>query len=160
METWVRKGDSSRSKLIRELSWEGKMFGTFTQNEVEIVKRWIDALENPNGRSSAEPKPHLTRFFKKARHSRRLPNIVADSSSRFFMFFVFRLVRIFALSSTSLPLPTYRNCSFLWFASPCLFGSSFAFPPKPLTVIASAVFRLLRAQSGFEDEGPGRDRHG
>ena len=24
------------------------MFGSFTQNEVEAVKRWIDALENPN----------------------------------------------------------------------------------------------------------------
>ena len=48
MKQWVHKGDSSKSRLIQELSWEGKMFGSFTQGEVEVVKRWIDSLGNPN----------------------------------------------------------------------------------------------------------------
>ena len=42
---WVRRGDSARSRLVQELSWGGKMFGSFTQNEVEAVKRWIEELE-------------------------------------------------------------------------------------------------------------------
>ncbi|KZZ97510.1 heme oxygenase-like, multi-helical [Moelleriella libera RCEF 2490] len=41
---WVIRGNSKESRLIRELSWEGSMFGSFTQVEVETVKRWIDSL--------------------------------------------------------------------------------------------------------------------
>ncbi|KAK4976481.1 hypothetical protein LTR66_010868 [Elasticomyces elasticus] len=45
---WVIKGNSGKSRLTRELAWEGKMFGSFTQTEVEVVKRWIDSLGNPD----------------------------------------------------------------------------------------------------------------
>ncbi|KAJ8123325.1 hypothetical protein ONZ43_g696 [Nemania bipapillata] len=41
---WVRSGDSSSSLLVRELSWGGKMFGAFTDTEVEHLKEWIDSL--------------------------------------------------------------------------------------------------------------------
>ena len=44
MKPWVRPGDSVNSRLIRELSWGGKMFGSFTSAEVSLVKRWIDNL--------------------------------------------------------------------------------------------------------------------
>ncbi|KAK4977388.1 hypothetical protein LTR28_007139, partial [Elasticomyces elasticus] len=68
---WVIKGDSAKSRLIRELAWEGKMFGSFTQTEVEVVKRWIDSLGNPGfdphlywsftGREEITPKQRLGR---------------------------------------------------------------------------------------------------
>jgi hypothetical protein len=48
MRPWVCKGDSSKSRLIQEFSWEGRMFGSFTESEVEAVKRWIDALGHPD----------------------------------------------------------------------------------------------------------------
>jgi hypothetical protein len=41
---WIVKGDSDRSRLIRELSWKGKMFGAFTNSEVRLVRTWIDSL--------------------------------------------------------------------------------------------------------------------
>ncbi|KAF2685951.1 hypothetical protein K458DRAFT_387902 [Lentithecium fluviatile CBS 122367] len=41
---WVVKGSSSTSMLVKALSWEGKMFGSFTEKEVEVVKVWIDDL--------------------------------------------------------------------------------------------------------------------
>jgi hypothetical protein len=39
LKPWVHKGDSRRSKLIHELCWEGKIFRSFTQGEVEAVQR-------------------------------------------------------------------------------------------------------------------------
>lgn len=41
---WIIKGDSGRSRLIRELSWKGKMFGAFTNSEVHLLRTWIDSL--------------------------------------------------------------------------------------------------------------------
>jgi len=53
---WVIKGDSQKSRLIRELSWEGKMFGSFTEKEVEIVKQWIDSLGSQPQAPRPDPK--------------------------------------------------------------------------------------------------------
>jgi hypothetical protein len=41
---WVRKGNSAQSKLMALLAWDGKIFGSFTQKEVEVVRSWIDSL--------------------------------------------------------------------------------------------------------------------
>ncbi|KAF2995173.1 hypothetical protein E8E14_002885 [Neopestalotiopsis sp. 37M] len=41
---WVQRGNSSKSLLIRELSWNGRMFGAFTDAEVKLVADWIDSL--------------------------------------------------------------------------------------------------------------------
>ena len=41
---WIVKGDSDKSRLIRELSWKGKMFGAFTNSEIRLVRTWIDSL--------------------------------------------------------------------------------------------------------------------
>ncbi|KAK4207119.1 heme oxygenase-like protein, multi-helical [Rhypophila decipiens] len=48
MKPWVRAGNSANSRLIQELSWGGKMFGSFTSAEVDLVRRWIDNLANPS----------------------------------------------------------------------------------------------------------------
>ncbi|KAI9659668.1 MAG: hypothetical protein M1829_006576 [Trizodia sp. TS-e1964] len=39
----VHKGCSAESRLVKEVSWGGKMFGSFTGAEVSVVKQWIDA---------------------------------------------------------------------------------------------------------------------
>ena len=46
---WVRKGNSAQSSLMALLAWDGKMFGSFTQNEVEVVRSWIDSLNDSPG---------------------------------------------------------------------------------------------------------------
>lgn len=41
---WIRRGDSGNSRFMRELQWNGRMFGSFTQSEYDILRRWIDGL--------------------------------------------------------------------------------------------------------------------
>jgi len=43
-EKLVHRGESSKSKIVHELSWRGKMFGAFTESEVKAVSDWIDSL--------------------------------------------------------------------------------------------------------------------
>lgn len=41
---WVHPGSSEKSRLVKELSWGGCMFGAFTNTEVEVVRAWIESL--------------------------------------------------------------------------------------------------------------------
>ncbi|OIW29214.1 hypothetical protein CONLIGDRAFT_618435 [Coniochaeta ligniaria NRRL 30616] len=41
---WVYRGDSARSRLVREVTWKGRMFGAFTHDEVHVLRTWIDSL--------------------------------------------------------------------------------------------------------------------
>ncbi|KAH8698159.1 hypothetical protein GQ44DRAFT_633206 [Phaeosphaeriaceae sp. PMI808] len=41
---WIYPGDSSKSLLVKELQWKGRMFGAFTQDEVTTLRAWIDSL--------------------------------------------------------------------------------------------------------------------
>lgn len=162
MKPWVRKGDSNRSKLIQELSWEGKMFGSFTQGEVEVVKRWIDALGRPDpqiywtfvGRSEITSEEVLHNQDIRVDYPVLKPVSLADLST--------------GQSSPSLsPLlylhPSAKNAGKarmakvfpLWFASPCLLETFVCIPSKTTTAVASSIVRLLRAQYGFDVEGPG-----
>lgn len=39
---WVCRGDSSKSFLMWELGWKGRMFGVFIYVEIELFWNWID----------------------------------------------------------------------------------------------------------------------
>ncbi|KAJ9092249.1 hypothetical protein QFC19_008786, partial [Naganishia cerealis] len=41
---WIYHGDPSRSKLVKELEWGGRMFGAFSRAETELVRIWIRSL--------------------------------------------------------------------------------------------------------------------
>ncbi|KAJ9120085.1 hypothetical protein QFC22_002983 [Naganishia vaughanmartiniae] len=41
---WIYHGDPSRSKLVKELEWGGRMFGAFSRAETELVRAWIRSL--------------------------------------------------------------------------------------------------------------------
>lgn len=159
MPPWVRKGQSSKSKLIKELSWPGKMFGSFTQNEVEVVKRWIDELRDPDPKfywtfvhRADTPSSHIFQdqdicvdypvlsSLDLATVSSPLPNLHPESAEH--------LDKIIATSNMS------GLCT-LWFAHQCLLESFVCVPAKTTTRSACAVVRLLRAQYGFGAEGPG-----
>ena len=51
---WVHRGNYSKSLLMRELAWKGKMFGAFTDSEVELLRTWIDSLKTGDA-DSGEP---------------------------------------------------------------------------------------------------------
>lgn len=162
MKPWVRRGDSSKSKLIQELSWEGKMFGSFTQNEVEVVRRWIDALENSNPqiywsfvlRTETISEQVLQKQDIRVDYPVLSPTLMADLSTQPTPLFPSPLLRIHP-AIKALENPNMSKLLPLWFANPCLLESFVCIPAKTTTVIASSITRLLRAQYGFGAEGPG-----
>ncbi|KAJ9625680.1 hypothetical protein H2203_004441 [Taxawa tesnikishii (nom. ined.)] len=158
MKPWVRKGDSYNSRLIRELSWEGKMFGSFTQTEVDAVKRWIDGM-GPASSSLywdfvGRPEVNSAEACQKQDVRVDYPvlrqiwpqglSVTAPSSS------TLADSKLFSGRPTNLDklIP-------LWFAHPCLLENFVTVPAKVANALGSAVVRVLRAQSGFEVEGPG-----
>ena len=44
---WVTRGEPANRQLVKELSWGGRMFGTFTTKEKIAVERWIEAMAKP-----------------------------------------------------------------------------------------------------------------
>ena len=157
---WVCKGNGSKSRLIRELSWKGKMFGSFTQAEVEAVKEWIDSLRDPDPRLywSFVDRPEISQdqFFRHRDIWTDYPVIVPNNPS------VPRALQFSA--STSLDLDAVFKIAVnseaskllpLWFSHPCLLESFVCIPYKTTTKTASSIVCFLRAQSGFDVEGPG-----
>ncbi|KAF2124340.1 hypothetical protein P153DRAFT_350282 [Dothidotthia symphoricarpi CBS 119687] len=166
---WVIKGNSDKSRLVKELSWEGKMFGSFTQTEVEVVKKWIDDLDNPTQIPSQDPKVYLN-FTERPftcpeielkeqdifLHypvlanippmpvSTRLPSDLKDSNSNDALSLD---IDIKKLSLTQF-LP-------LWFTSSTLLESVPSVPVRAADTFGSAIVRVLRAQNGFDSEGLG-----
>lgn len=161
---WVIKGDSEKSRLVRELSWEGKMFGSFTQTEVEVVKAWIDELGAP----VQTPKPDTNVYYKFTNQSPKLPSVAALTDLDV-------LVDYPVLSSpghsefaidggysgdvfyTGCKLDKTRLLDFLpiWFTSATLLESLPSVPVRAADAFGSALVRVLRAQIGFDVEGQG-----
>ena len=156
---WVRKGNSAQSKLMTLLAWYGKMFGSFTQNEVEVVRNWIDSL---NDSPSSDIHWKFTgREFKSSAETLARGDIRCDYP---------------VLSTTTLPSylqpspisvadlqgPISWNGSLdlealipLWFAHASLLEGFVASPYRTITASSSAVIQVLRAQYGFLAEGKG-----
>ena len=169
---WVVKGDSGKSRLIRELIWEGKMFGSFTQAEVEVVKMWIDSLGDAPVDSDAywtftgrqaisasqrlDRKQDIFRDYPVLSHhdhphdilDRLHPDLLARQPSH---------SSLLHLPPLTLGTTTPNPAAFLplWFAHPALLESFVNIPAKVANPTGSAIVRLLRAQYGFELEGPG-----
>lgn len=160
---WVCKGDGPRSKLVQELSWPGKMFGSFTQTEVEIVSRWIDSLGNP------DPQCYWSFVARTKIPSDRVCQNL-DIRADYPVFSSISLDDFPSLSSLSAPPlpfpilgspiktaagPILSKVLPLWFAHPCLLESFVCIPAKTATYTGCSITRLLRAQYGFDAEGPG-----
>ncbi|KAJ9121065.1 hypothetical protein QFC24_005046 [Naganishia onofrii] len=52
---WIYHGDPSRSKLVKELEWGGRMFGAFSRAETELVRVWIRSLGGDKVDEGASP---------------------------------------------------------------------------------------------------------
>jgi phage terminase Nu1 subunit (DNA packaging protein) len=259
---WVHRGRAAQSRLVAELSWRGRMFGSFTQREVDAVTRWIDSLDADDaaaaaaaaetvdgndaegaspaavgpvsavpsapsvyaafvGRSDADeepawhardirvdypvltpPPPHIAALLDDCPrpnagnddigntddgnangHDARyrynnssLPQDQRQPSSPPPSPFPSPSPSPSLLSATSLsppypPPPTTHGCGLasalaaatpnparllpLWFAHPCLLERFVCVPARTTSLAACAVVRLLRAQAGFDIEGPG-----
>jgi hypothetical protein len=162
---WVIKGNSEKSRLVKELSWEGKMFGSFTQTEVEIVKAWIDELGSP----VQTTRPDATTYLEFT--GRSTPETAAATSKELDI-----LVDYPVFLDTPVPSlvdhissnadlehpPTFSLQSFnitnflpLFFTSSTLLESLPSVPVRAADTFGSALVRVLRAQTGFDNEGQG-----
>jgi hypothetical protein len=164
---WIRKGDPDGSKLIQELYWGGKMFGSFTQSEVDLIKAWILSLDSATdskrlgGRDLARSDPYwsftgrgridlppLCEAQDVRRHSPVLP--VQSPASRYEEYAQTpTMARIFPLCIDKETLPKILP---MWFAQQALLEGFVAIPAKTTNQLYSAVLRTLRAQYGFDIE--------
>jgi hypothetical protein len=161
---WVIKGDSEKSRLVKELSWEGKMFGSFTQTEVEVVKAWIDELGAP----VQTPKPDPNVYYNFTKQSPKAPtpavstdlDILVDYpvlSNPEMSQFSADASNTSDISYAGLRLDKIKLLSFLpvWFTSATLLESLPSVPVRAADAFGSALVRVLRAQTGFDVEGQG-----
>lgn len=166
---WVRRGNSAESRLVREFSWGGRMFGAFTNVEIDVLKAWIDSLsdnnppllpywsfserpvssadENPRyrdipGDSLAASLPSVLDSCSQWRaESGAPPSVCAEAIRRS------RLCISGTVDMTRL-LP-------LWFAHLCLLQHLISIPFESASRAGCAILRLLRAQGGFCVESAG-----
>lgn len=153
LKPWVRAGDSANSRLTHELAWGGRMFGSFTAAEVELVRRWIDNLSNhspqvyldlfddlpPLPPASKDIRIHYPVFTPEGFES--LDFIHAANSD---------LITSEPDASTILPrlLP-------LWFTHQCVLEAFMAVPSRTANPTISAMVRVLRTYNGFASVGAG-----
>jgi Iron-containing redox enzyme len=155
---WIYKGDSCRSRLIKEMCWNGKMFGSLTQTEVGMVKKWIDAFTSstPDFRSywsfvGKDEVPSEQVFQRQdicldypVLSAVQLPGAATTPTTP-------------NLSNINIPIqigltPSLNKFLPLWFAHQCILESFITIPFKTANPAASAVLRVLRAQYGFAAE--------
>jgi hypothetical protein len=165
---WIIKGNSEKSKLVKELSWGGRMFGSFMQNEVLVVKAWIDELGSRP--KSSLPDPLVYFDFTKQSPSKSLDLGLRDLdileqypvlSCRQVLPEPARMLHAHVVETVTDESPVdmssinLRNLLPLWFASTALLGSLPTVPVRTADSYGSALIRVLRAQTGFDIEGPG-----
>ena len=161
---WVIKGDSEKSRLVKELSWEGKMFGSFTQTEVEVVKAWIDELGSPVQTPQPDPKV----YYEFIKQSPKAPSAAASPVLDILVNYPVVSIPNIAMSmfddeisddssraEFSMDESRLRNFLPLWFTSPTLLETLPSVPVRAADAFGSALVRVLRAQTGFDVEGQG-----
>ncbi|KAL1885854.1 hypothetical protein Plec18167_001350 [Paecilomyces lecythidis] len=151
---WVKRGDSENSRLVHELCWGGRMFGSFTHHEVEIVKNWIDSLDNfymffvgnRNGQKAVLERGDI-RYDYPVFSSLSVPDILGQTVP-------------LLQDGERLILPKTNTAKLtrilpLWLTHICLLEGFVTVPFKTTNTLHCAVIRLLRSQYGF-----GSERHG
>ena len=158
---WVYRGDSKKSRFVKELSWGGRMFGAFTQTETDTVKNWIDMMP------SSHPEHYWT--FTGREHDVTSPtdsklDLSLNRSNDQSLKVLESLSNAPTLSRSKLP-PAFFELKFgvndrsdsskflpLWFAHPCLLETFISIPWKTTNSFTCSIVKILRAQAGFSDE--------
>lgn len=155
---WIYPGDSQKSRLVQELRWGGRMYGSFTKSEVETLELWINSMIHdrvPFYYSFIEPTPR-SRSLRKEPNTDKKDNIVPKTQPASLPTTPSITTDI---STTDLNLSSLLP---LWFAQCCLLESFLYAPGRTTDAIGCAVVRFLRFQSGFETEHPivtGKDEY-
>ncbi|KAK8022452.1 hypothetical protein PG993_013219 [Apiospora rasikravindrae] len=140
---WVHRGNSDRSLLVRELSWKGKMFGAFTEREVQIVKNWIDSLgSDEEGRRLTEEDwdVSMRNMLQGLRYPLPVPPPASQTES-------FRIRDLKGLHLSIEPKSQTGMLS-LWFTHPCLLQNILSIPYRTMTPLAGYICRILKVEQG------------
>jgi hypothetical protein len=155
---WIRKGDSEKSQLVRELSAGGRMFGAFTNSEIDELRRWIRTMPISVGpqeaaylssRNTALATPVVDPVLDLPARPRAL--ILKDLDPGQCRSVIFRpqplrFTRAGIAPATLIPL---------WFAHLGLLENFVGTPFRTSTQLGSLIVRILRAEYGFPPETGG-----
>ncbi|KAJ6096446.1 hypothetical protein N7486_007192 [Penicillium sp. IBT 16267x] len=147
---WVYPGDSQKSKLIQELQWGGKMYGSFTKSELEALELWINTLGYDRAHfyhSFIGTTTHSLCQTSKEQDTDKSGNPILAVSENIETAKL--LLKGLSEKEANLNLPLLFP---LWFTQCCLLESFLYAPGRTSDKIGCAVVRFLRAQSGFEVE--------
>lgn len=164
---WVYPGASSRSLLVRELSWEGRMFGAFTHDEVAALTTWIDSLGTEDNhwlywnftrRSRLASKVIVGELLDPACHYPVvMPGDVGKIDIGSLMTGPHETDADLELQVEQQPLnppssAQLANLITVWFAHIGLLENTINTPSRTANLLYTSILRLLRAQAGFAIE--------
>ncbi|TAQ83727.1 hypothetical protein B7494_g7951 [Chlorociboria aeruginascens] len=153
---WIRRGDSSKSRFIQELQWNGRMFGSFTQDEYDILRGWIDnlpnislALEGPDTRQNIDEDNDILSEYPVFQPSPSASFSETSTSPN-------PATSLFSFESLP-PLeignhPVVEIFLPLWLSHPCLLQAFVSVPFRTKNKLACTIVKILRAQGGFDIE--------
>jgi hypothetical protein len=152
---WIHKGNSNESRFMRELRWNGRMFGSFTHNEYNILRQWIDslpnislALEGPEtNQGTNDDKDNILSGYPELQPQSRFSAIPTFSrfATNLFSFQTLPSLDIDNHPVVEIFLP-------LWFSHPCLLQAFVSVPFRTKNKFACTIVKILRAQKGFDIE--------
>ena len=162
---WIYPGASSRSLLVRELSWKGRMFGAFTHEEVDALIAWIDSLKPEDNASlywsftcqkPLASKKAVGELQDPARHHPVVMPRGADNTGSLTTGFQ-ESASDSELQVEQEPLNPPSNDQLsdvvaLWFAHIGLLENTINTPSQTASPLYASILRLLRAQAGFAIE--------
>ncbi|KAG0644974.1 O-methyltransferase asqD [Hyphodiscus hymeniophilus] len=154
---WICRGDSSRSRFMQELQWNGRMFGSFTQDEYDALKNWVDHLPNVCGVLEGLDTVQATDYSDEDILSGN-PTFQTLPSGKIFEITSLEYSATTVFSVESLPAmdlsnrPIVESFLPLWFSHPCLLRGFISVPFKTKTNFACTIIKILRAQGGFDIE--------
>ena len=155
---WIHRGDSSKSRFIRELQWNGKMFGSFTQDECDVLRRWIDnlpnislALEGPDTMQNTDDDSDddiLSGYPVFQPSSSASFSETSTSSHSATTLFSFQSLPPLDIGNR----PLVESFLPLWLSHPCLLQAFVSVPFRTKNKFACTIVKILRAQGGFHIE--------
>ena len=153
---WICRGDSSKSRFIQELQWNGRMFGAFTQNEYDALRRWVDGLPSTSlalecldaGKNIDSNDDILSGYpvYQPAYNATFLETSFPSLSAT--TLFSFQSLPSLAIGSS----PIVESFLPLWLTHPCLLQAFVSVPFRTKSKLACTIIKILRAQGGFDIE--------
>lgn len=155
---WVYRGNSSKSLLMKELSWTGRMFGAFTDSEVELMRTWIDSLQEKDARpgnaywKTVGGHSLLENSFLPPRQDVAVTHPVFSPQQACPSSDSHDFVPLSALQVSQIRLDAILP---LWFVHPCILENIVASPYQTAETLTSKILQIIRAEMGYSPENTG-----